>query len=79
MRVTGPFTVESLSPHRSLAFAGRATEKVEQDASLSDASFEQMILDRLAKAGVQNGRRNERRAARADEQRPADGRAQEHR
>jgi adenine-specific DNA-methyltransferase len=39
VRVAGPFTVESLSPHRSIA---------------------QMILDNLRKAGIQNGRRNER-------------------
>lgn len=64
VRVTGPFTVESLSPHRSLAFAADVQE---QHASRSEAvgaasgpSFEQSILDNLAKAGIQNGQRNER-------------------
>jgi len=59
VRVTGPFTVESLSPHRSLAFAGEqpaAEERAAEDAS----SFEVMILENLRKAGVQNGKRNER-------------------
>lgn len=68
VRVTGPFTVESLSPHRSLAFAGDSNDPAnresisEQDAG-EDAdgpNFEQSILDNLAKAGIQNGRRNER-------------------
>jgi adenine-specific DNA-methyltransferase len=67
VRVTGPFTVESLSPHRSLAFAGGpdaedAQPKSEQAADQDPASgdFQQMILDNLLKAGVQNGRRQER-------------------
>lgn len=65
VRVTGPFTVESLSPHRSLAFAGQgpnATEtRSEAAAALeSGAGFEEMIIANLAKAGIQNGRRNER-------------------
>jgi adenine-specific DNA-methyltransferase len=68
VRVTGPFTVESLSPHRSLAFAGKGPAeaidrtKTEEAADLDVGAptFDQMILDNLAKAGVQNGRRNER-------------------
>jgi adenine-specific DNA-methyltransferase len=67
VRVTGPFTVESLSPHRSLAFAGgpdadESQPKSEQAADQDPASgdFQQMILDNLLKAGVQNGRRQER-------------------
>jgi adenine-specific DNA-methyltransferase len=67
VRVTGPFTVESLSPHRSLAFAGgpdadesqpRSELAADQDPASGD--FQQMILDNLLKAGVQNGRRQER-------------------
>ena len=65
VRVAGPFTVESLSPHRSLAFAGDVPEDLpksdlvaEQDAG--SASFESMILENLGRAGIQNGRRNER-------------------
>lgn len=64
VRVAGPFTVESLSPHRSLAGAdGSAMESRGEIEAAKDAdapSFEQSILDNLAKAGIQNGRRNER-------------------
>ena len=62
VRVAGPFTVESLSPHRSLAFGGTPVPRSESQAS-NDATapnFEQSILDNLAKAGIQNGRRQER-------------------
>ncbi|WP_375430379.1 site-specific DNA-methyltransferase [uncultured Friedmanniella sp.] len=67
VRVAGPFTVESLSPHRSLAFAGTtdegSRESISEQSAAGDAeapSFEQSILDNLAKAGIQNGRRDER-------------------
>jgi adenine-specific DNA-methyltransferase len=67
VRVTGRFTVESLSPHRSLAFASSAgdaeVESISQTVAALDPdspTFEQTILDNLAKAGIQNGRRNER-------------------
>jgi adenine-specific DNA-methyltransferase len=62
VRVTGPFTVESLSPHRALAFAGAPEPAAEREAAVdpSGASFEQTILDHLTRAGIQNGRRNER-------------------
>ena len=62
VRVTGPFTVESLSPHRALAFAGAAPdqETLRTSEESEGVPFEQTILDNLAKAGVQNGRRNER-------------------
>ena len=67
VRVSGPFTVESLSPHRSLAFAGSAVDStgavnadVAGDASCGDASFEQTILANLRTAGIQNGRKGER-------------------
>ena len=67
VRVSGPFTAESLSPHRSLAFAGSAvdssgtvnTEYAGADAR-DDTSFEQTILANLRAAGIQNGRKNER-------------------
>jgi adenine-specific DNA-methyltransferase len=60
-RVAGPFTVESLSPHRSLAFAesGTGTEKAAEKES-SGADFERSVLENLQAAGVQNGRRDER-------------------
>ena len=65
VRVAGPFTVESLSPHRSIAFAAQgpdsATPRGEAVADQSPtADFEPMILDNLRRAGIQNGRRNER-------------------
>ena len=64
VRVAGPFTVESLSPHRSLAFAGGpGTESLAETEAAKDAdapNFEQSILDNLATAGIQNGRRQER-------------------
>lgn len=61
VRVTGPFTVESLSPHRFISFDEErpATEKsAHQDAD--SAQFETMILEHLKKAGVQNTIKNER-------------------
>ena len=67
VRVSGPFTVESLSPHRSLAFAGSAVDSSgalnTDDAdvgSRDDTAFEQTILANLRAAGIQNGRKNER-------------------
>ena len=62
VRVTGPFTVESLSPHRSLAFSPTAEPAAEREAAEDpDApTFEQTILENLRAAGVQNGRRSER-------------------
>jgi adenine-specific DNA-methyltransferase len=67
VRVSGPFTVESLSPHRSLAFAGSAVDNsgaVDIDHANAgvhdDISFVQTILANLRAAGIQNGRKNER-------------------
>lgn len=67
VRVAGPFTVESLSPHRSLGFAGSAFDDTGAtnadavaDASDGDASFEQSIIANLRTAGIQNGRKGER-------------------
>lgn len=59
VRVAGPFTVESLAPHKTIPAA--AQTGTEQAATEEDSSsFEQSILDNLAKAGVQNGRKKER-------------------
>jgi len=49
VRLTGPFTVESLSPHRSLP---NAQPEAEPAAPVSSANFGQMILDNLSTAGV---------------------------
>jgi adenine-specific DNA-methyltransferase len=60
IRVSGPFTVESLSPHRVLSTDDErpATEQAGQRDTA--VQFEQMILDNLRKAGVQNTVKNER-------------------
>ena len=55
IRVCGPFSVESLSPHRVLP-----TEDDLRPAAPSAADFTTMILDNLRKAGVQNTRKAER-------------------
>jgi adenine-specific DNA-methyltransferase len=61
VRVTGPFTVESLSPHR---FVSLDEEKpvAEKSAQKDDSAgqFETMIIENLKKAGVQNTIKNER-------------------
>jgi len=61
VRVCGPFSVESLSPHRMLSTAddyqdGPVTEQEAQ----KEQDFATMILDNLKKAGVQNTRKDER-------------------
>jgi adenine-specific DNA-methyltransferase len=48
VRVTGPFTVESLSPHRSLP----AAEQPRAEADPRPGNFLTMILDNLRSAGV---------------------------
>lgn len=59
VRVSGPFTVESLSPHRMLSL-----DEAQDTASALEVQrqhdFASMILDNLRKAGVQNTRKNER-------------------
>jgi adenine-specific DNA-methyltransferase len=64
VRVTGPFTVESLSPHRSLAFANPGQMEpesvVQATTDPNGPTFEQSIIENLRKAGIQNGKRNER-------------------
>jgi adenine-specific DNA-methyltransferase len=75
VRVAGPFTVESLSPHRSLAFSGSAVdasgarnedakapikEEPSADGPRDDAQFEQMILENLRAAGIQTGKKEGR-------------------
>lgn len=62
VRVAGPFSVESLSPHRALSFNEWDEPSSETDAArdADSPNFEQTILDNLAKAGIQNGIREER-------------------
>ena len=61
IRVTGPFTVESLSPHRVLSTdEERPASEVEGQRSSPPAQFETMIVENLRKAGVQNTKQGER-------------------
>jgi len=60
IRVSGPFTVESLSPHRVLATDEERPVSEREGQRDSAVQFEQMILDNLRKAGVQNTVKNER-------------------
>ena len=60
IRVAGPFTVESLSPHRVLpadTLAAAAPPAAEETPA---GQYELMILTNLRKAGVQNTIKNER-------------------
>lgn len=58
VRVSGRFTVESLSPHSTVSPTRSESEKT---ATTDDQSaFEKSIMDNLLKAGVQNGRKSER-------------------
>jgi len=59
VRVTGPFTVESLSPHRVLE-TDSDRPSTERSAERESGDFALMILDNLKKAGVQNTKKNER-------------------
>ena len=57
VRVTGPFTIESLSPHRVLD-AEEHAPATESDGDVT--RFVSLILDNLRKAGVQNTVKDER-------------------
>jgi adenine-specific DNA-methyltransferase len=54
VRVSGPFTVESLSPHRVLAPADEERPATERDGEAADTvgDFVTVILDNLRKAGI---------------------------
>ena len=61
IRVTGPFTVESLSPHRVVSMdEERPAAEVDAQKEAGVGQFEMMILENLKKAGVQNTVKNER-------------------
>lgn len=61
IRVTGPFTVESLSPHRVLSTdEERPQTEVSGQQQPGAGQFEAMIIDNLRAAGVQNTVKNER-------------------
>ena len=58
VRVTGPFTVESLSPHRNRTPAAESDKSHASDDS--NADFVGMIVENLRESGIQNGMRAER-------------------
>ena len=65
IRVTGPFTVESLSPHRTISFEEKKDlAEVGKEGwtmkMVGAAQFGNIIIDNLKKAGVQNTIKNER-------------------
>jgi adenine-specific DNA-methyltransferase len=63
LRVTGPFTVESLSPHRSVEAAADPQDKPVSEWSdiREDAGqFEDSILENLRKAGIGNTKKDEK-------------------
>ncbi len=61
IRVTGPFTAESLSPHRVLSTdEERPRGEVEAQEEKGAQQFANMILENLKKAGVQNTFKAER-------------------
>jgi len=61
VRVSGPFTVESLSPHRVLTTdEPRPASEADAQTKSGAGQFVTMILDNLRKSGVQNTRKSER-------------------
>ncbi len=60
IRVSGPFTIESLSPHRVLAADENLDGSVSEQEAKQQQDFATMILENLRKAGVQNTKKNER-------------------
>jgi len=60
IRVSGPFTVESLSPHRVLSTDEDLPGTKAEAARETAADFASMIIENLKKAGVQNTVKNER-------------------
>lgn len=60
IRVTGPFTVESLSPHRILSTDEEYPASENEGIAQASDQFENRIIDNLKTAGVQNTFKNER-------------------
>jgi len=61
VRVCGPFSVESLSPHRVLSTADENMDgTVTEQEARKQQDFASMILDNLKKAGVQNTMKKQR-------------------
>jgi len=60
IRVSGRFTVESLSPHRVLDTSTERPVSDEASGYASGDDYVSMVVDNLRTAGVQNTRKNER-------------------
>lgn len=60
IRVTGPFTVESLSPHRILSTDEERPTSEQEGITQASDQFEVRIIENLKKAGIQNTFKNER-------------------
>lgn len=61
VRVCGPFSVESLSPHRVLSTADTNTNgTVSEKEAREQQDFVSMILDNLKRSGIQNTHKDER-------------------
>jgi adenine-specific DNA-methyltransferase len=60
VRVAGPFTVESLSPHRVLAADVNRDGEVSEAEAITHADFIATLIEHLRKAGIQNTKKAER-------------------
>ena len=62
VRVAGPFTVESLSPHRTLGVDenDELIDPMDQPDRGDEADFATMVLDNLKKAGVQQSNKEDK-------------------
>jgi adenine-specific DNA-methyltransferase len=61
IRVCGPFSVESLSPHRVLSLADSdSSGTVSENEAHEQQDFVAMILDNLVRTGIQNTKQGER-------------------
>jgi adenine-specific DNA-methyltransferase len=60
LRVSGPFTVESLSPHRVLATDYDGDESSLESPGKDEGGFVSLLIDYLRKSPVQTGRKKER-------------------
>ena len=73
IRVSGPFTVESLSPHRVLATDEERPSAEREGQRDSAVQFEQMILDNLRKAASRTRSRRNASSSRASSRIRANG------
>ncbi len=60
VRVAGPFTVESTSPHRVLAVNGNEGSAESTDSSNEHNDFAQIILENLSASGVQQAHKQDK-------------------